>query len=122
MTDSAQPEAAGRIALRGNPNGGKTTLFNRLSGARHKTSNFPGTTQEAVLGRVTVGGVEHPLVDLPGIYSLDLDSSESSLCRAVLAGEIAPEGESPAAPESLVVVLDAPNLLDVAISPTAWKC
>src|SRR5262245_52219719 len=41
-----------RIALVGNPNTGKTTLFNRLSGLRHKTSNFPGTTLEARLGRV----------------------------------------------------------------------
>src|SRR5262245_36147681 len=44
-----------RIALLGNPNTGKTTLFNRLSGLRHKTSNFPGTTLEARVGRVHLG-------------------------------------------------------------------
>ena len=45
---------AQRIALLGNPNTGKTTIFNRLSGLRHKTSNFPGTTQEARVGVVTL--------------------------------------------------------------------
>jgi ferrous iron transport protein B len=43
-----------RVALMGNPNTGKTTLFNRLSGLRHKTSNFPGTTLEARVGRVAL--------------------------------------------------------------------
>ncbi|MCR9217378.1 MAG: ferrous iron transporter B [bacterium] len=111
MNEAAKPELAGRIALLGNPNVGKTTLFNRLSGSRHKTSNFPGTTQEAVLGRITVDGVEHQLVDLPGIYALNLDSSESSVCRAVLNGNLAPEGEAPAKPDTLVVVADSTNLL-----------
>ncbi len=111
MNESQSPELAGRIALLGNPNVGKTTLFNRLSGSRHKTSNFPGTTQEAVLGRITIDGVEHQLVDLPGIYSLSLDNSESSVCRAVLAGNLAPEGEAPAKPDTLVVVADSTNLL-----------
>ncbi len=95
------------IAVLGNPNVGKTTLFNRLSGARHKTANFPGTTQEALVGRF--GGAA--LIDLPGIYSLDLNLSESSICRAVLAGHLAPEGESPRVPDALVVVVDATNLL-----------
>ena len=111
MNESQSPELAGRIALLGNPNVGKTTLFNRLSGSRHKTSNFPGTTQEAVLGRITVDGIEHRLIDLPGIYSLALDNSESSVCRAVLNGNLAPEGEAPAKPDTLVVVADSTNLL-----------
>ncbi len=111
MNQPHSPELAGRIALLGNPNVGKTTLFNRLSGSRHKTSNFPGTTQEAVLGRITINSVEHRLIDLPGIYSLNLDSSESSVCRAVLAGNLAPEGEAPAKPDTLVVVADSTNLL-----------
>jgi ferrous iron transport protein B len=111
MNESQSPQRSGRIALLGNPNVGKTTLFNRLSGSRHKTSNFPGTTQEAVLGRITIDGVDHQLIDLPGIYSLALDNSESSVCRAVLAGNLAPEGESPVKPDTLVVVADSTNLL-----------
>ena len=69
-----------RIALIGNPNTGKTTLFNRLCGLRHKTSNFPGTTQEARTGHLLRRDHEHgpaiELIDLPGIYSLELDMSE----------------------------------------------
>ena len=59
-----------RIALVGNPNTGKTTLFNRLSGARAKTSNFPGTTTAARIGHATLANgassVEAEIVDLPG--------------------------------------------------------
>ena len=56
-----------RVALLGNPNTGKTTLFNRLSGLRHKTSNFPGTTLEARVGRVGAGGaVLRPPADCSG--------------------------------------------------------
>jgi ferrous iron transport protein B len=127
-----------RIALLGNPNTGKTTLFNRLSGLRHKVSNFPGTTLDARLGRVYVGapvaslssssccgeegpaqtkrskqadaGPEFELIDLPGIYSLELEQPESTICREVLAGETAPKGESVRAPNAACVVVDAANL------------
>src|SRR5690606_31084329 len=75
-----------RIALLGNPNTGKTTLFNRLCGLRHKTSNFPGTTLEARLGRVMLGAVHAELIDLPGVYSIELDQLEANVCREVLAG------------------------------------
>lgn len=107
-----------RIALLGNPNTGKTTLFNRLSGLRHKTSNFPGTTQEARIGAVRVGvrGVASAdlasahLIDLPGIYSIELDLHESSVCREVLAGNLAPRGEPIGAPDVALIVVDATNL------------
>src|SRR6187397_1252331 len=89
-TSSAAPETptptAVRVALLGNPNTGKTTLFNRLSGLRHKTGNFPGTTQEARVGRVALAAAGADLIDLPGIYSLELDQVESEICRAVLDG------------------------------------
>ena len=86
-----------RIALLGNPNTGKTTLFNRLTGLRHKTSNFPGTTLEARDGRFEVAGdAGEPTVvdavDLPGIYSLELQQLEAEVCRAVLAGQTALKG------------------------------
>ncbi|MCC6952195.1 MAG: ferrous iron transporter B [Phycisphaerales bacterium] len=101
-----------RIALLGNPNTGKTTLFNQLSGLRHKTSNFPGTTQEARTGLLRTGDKDQPveLIDLPGVYSLELDLHESDVCRRVLAGTLAPAGEPARAPDVLLVVVDATNL------------
>ncbi|MHC4976105.1 MAG: ferrous iron transporter B [Planctomycetota bacterium] len=95
------------IALIGNPNVGKTTLLNRLAGLRAKTSNFPGTTQEAIIGRTSVGTI----IDLPGIYALDLDQSEAEICRGVLDATLAPVGLKPKAPDTLLVVADATNLL-----------
>jgi len=96
------------VALIGNPNTGKTTLFNRLCGLRAKTANFPGTTTDARVGRfdleATGGRVE--LVDLPGLYRLQLDLPESRVCRDVL------EGKAPyRRPDAVVVVIDATNLV-----------
>lgn len=97
--------------LLGNPNTGKTTLFNRLSGLRHKTGNFPGTTQEARVGNVPAeGGAAVQLVDLPGIYSLELDQTEAEICRRVLAGTLAPPGQELGAPDAVCLVVDATNL------------
>src|ERR1700752_3584607 len=80
-----------RVALLGNPNTGKTTLFNRLCGARAKTSNFPGTTTAARIGRASLAGersvLQAEVVDLPGLYRLGLNTPESSICRNVLMGE-----------------------------------
>lgn len=107
-----------RVVLLGNPNTGKTTLFNRLSGLRAKTSNFPGTTQDARVGIIREeipggeGAVrETELIDLPGIYSLELDQSEAMICREVLAGRLAPRGEQASDPEAVLIVLDATNLI-----------
>lgn len=118
----AEPGVA-RIALLGNPNTGKTTLFNRLCGLRQKTSNFPGTTQDARVGSARIGcrdgegdqdenhGVcVAELIDLPGIYSLELSMPESRVCRGVLAGELAPSGERVSAPDAVCVVADATAL------------
>jgi ferrous iron transport protein B len=109
------PTAAGgalRVALLGNPNTGKTTLFNRLSGLRHKTGNFPGTTQEARVGQVPAsdGAAAVQLVDLPGIYSLELSQSESEICRRVLDGSLAPPGLEAGAPSAVCLVVDSTNL------------
>ena len=102
------PVVGGRtIALLGNPNVGKTTLFNRLVGLRAKTSNFPGTTQEARHAYYD-GSV---LIDLPGIYSLNLDMSESEVCRQTLHGDLAPIGVKPDIPDAILVVIDATNLM-----------
>jgi ferrous iron transport protein B len=100
------------IALLGNPNTGKTTLFNRLCGLRHKTSNFPGTTQEARIGALKLADQAEPahLIDLPGIYSIELDQHESRTCREVLDGSLAPKGEPMGVPDAVLIVLDATNL------------
>ncbi|MBX3390219.1 MAG: ferrous iron transporter B [Phycisphaeraceae bacterium] len=102
------------VPLLGNPNTGKTTLFNSLCGLRHKTSNFPGTTQEARIGVVRLGasgnGATVHLVDLPGIYSLELDLMEARICREVLAGRLSPRGEPIGDPEAICIVADATNL------------
>jgi ferrous iron transport protein B len=99
-----------RIALVGNPNTGKTTLFNRLCGLRHKTSNFPGTTQDARIGMLDADGGEIHLIDLPGVYSLEIDQPESALCRGVLDGVVMPQGERAGSPDAVCVVMDATNL------------
>ena len=113
---AADPErAAGaqarRLVLLGNPNTGKTSLFNRLCGVRHKTSNFPGTTQEVRVGSPRGLPEGSELIDLPGVYSLELDQSEAEICRRVLAGELAPRGEAIREPDTVVVVADATNML-----------
>ncbi len=105
------PGSVSRVALLGNPNTGKTSLFNRLCGLRHRTSNFPGTTQEARIGRILIEGEQSvELIDLPGAYSLELEQSEAAVCRAVLAGETAPRGERVAQPDAVCIVADATNL------------
>lgn len=94
-----------RVAMVGNPNVGKTSLFNRMCGVRAKTANFPGSTVDARVGSATIGGVELELVDLPGVYAVDLDLPESKLCRDCLAGRL--DG---CMPDAILVVIDATNL------------
>ncbi|MFN0011535.1 MAG: ferrous iron transporter B [Phycisphaerales bacterium] len=104
-----EPRGPKRVALLGNPNTGKTTLFNRLTGLRQKTSNFPGTTLDARIGRT--GPAESPidLIDLPGVYSLSLDQLEARVCREALEGTVAVGGRT-GEPDALCVVVDATNL------------
>lgn len=98
-----QPEVP-RVALLGNPNTGKTTLFNRLCGVLSKTANFPGTTTRARVGHWQAGDQPLEIIDLPGVYRLSLNLPESRVCRAAL------QGESGRRPDLAVVVLDATNL------------
>lgn len=91
-----------RIALLGNPNTGKTTLFNQLCGLRAKTSNFPGTTTAIRTGTL----VDHErieVIDLPGLYDLQSERPERDLALKVLTGSQDP-------PDVVVVVIDALNL------------
>lgn len=95
------------IALIGNPNTGKTTLFNRLAGTRAKTSNFPGTTTSARLGRAVVGDdLLVDVLDLPGLYQLGLDVPEARIVRDVLSGR----AEGARCPALVLIVVDACNL------------
>jgi ferrous iron transport protein B len=95
-----------RFALIGNPNCGKTSLFNRLTGARAKVANYPGVTVERRSGWVT--GLQQPaeLLDLPGTYSLFVTSPDEQVARDVILGQLAGERR----PDLLIAVIDACNL------------
>ncbi|HEY1607002.1 MAG TPA: ferrous iron transporter B [Allosphingosinicella sp.] len=95
------------VALVGNPNSGKSALFNMLTGARQKVGNYPGVTVERKSGRLSLpDGRPVELVDLPGAYSLDPSSPDEEVTRDVVVGRQAGER----LPDALVVVLDATNL------------
>ena len=79
--------ASNVIAIAGNPNSGKTTAFNRYTGARQHVGNYPGITVEKKEGLAHLDGVEVTLVDLPGTYSLTAYSMEEVVARRVLAEE-----------------------------------
>lgn len=94
-------------ALVGNPNAGKSALFNALTGARQKIANYPGVTVERKAGRLVLpSGEPVELTDLPGSYGLAATSPDEEVTRKVILGEFPGE----AAPDVLVVVLDASNL------------
>ena len=109
MSDAAL--AAGlpgfRIALLGNPNCGKTALFNLLTGSRQKVANYAGVTVERKEGAfVTPTGRQVRVLDLPGAYSLNAVSADEAITRDVVSGVRADEGR----PDLLVCVTDATNL------------
>ena len=95
------------IALAGNPNAGKTTLFNSLTGLKQKVANYPGVTIERKQGAWHLNG-KNPanLIDLPGLYSLDATSMDEQIARDVLTGE--QPGVS--RPDAIIAVVDATNL------------
>ena len=98
---------AGRIALVGNPNCGKTALFNLLTGSRQKVANYAGVTVERKEGRlVAPSGRSYAVLDLPGAYSLNAASLDEAVTRDLIRGFY--PGEP--APDQLVCVVDATNL------------
>ena len=100
-------EAMPLVALVGNPNAGKSALFNALTGARQKIANYPGVTVERKSGRIALSdGRPVELVDLPGAYSLLPDSLDEAVTRDVVLGKL----EGHRRPDALVVVVDAGNL------------
>ncbi|MEO7674922.1 MAG: ferrous iron transport protein B [Pyrinomonadaceae bacterium] len=94
------------VALAGNPNAGKTTLFNFLTGLNQKVANYPGVTVERKAGVWKMGDVTVSLIDLPGLYSLETTSLDESIARDVLTGDV--NGIS--RPDAIVAVVDATNL------------
>jgi ferrous iron transport protein B len=96
-----------RIALVGNPNCGKTALFNRLTGARQKVANYAGVTVERKEGQFTSdAGLPYQVIDLPGAYSLEPMTPDEAITREVLFGARA----DAAIPDVVVLVADATNL------------
>jgi ferrous iron transport protein B len=95
------------VALVGNPNCGKTALFNALTGSRQKVANYPGVTVEKKTGQLTTpAGRALKVVDLPGTYSLRARSPDEEITRDVVLGHLASE----VAPDLIVCVADASNL------------
>jgi ferrous iron transport protein B len=89
------------VALAGNPNCGKTTLFNLLAGTRHDVGNWPGKTVERRAADVEAGGHTLTIVDLPGAYSLAATTPEETIARDYLIDE---------RPDVVVIVVDASHL------------
>src|SRR5580704_2437723 len=108
MTDAKKYSSPFYVALTGNPNSGKTTVFNALTGLRAKVGNYAGVTVERKEGRFQGGPEDLPIrvLDLPGTYSLSPQSLDEQIARDVLFQRL-PEVPAPAL---VVVVVDASNL------------
>jgi ferrous iron transport protein B len=95
-----------KIALIGNPNAGKSSLFNSLTGLRQKTGNFPGVTMDKLIGKWNLEtGTEAEILDLPGIYSIYPKSVDEQVVINILANP-----QHPDYPDMAIVVADASNL------------
>ena len=103
---SVRQHAAASIAVVGNPNSGKSTLFNRLTGLRQKTGNYPGVTVEKHVGTVRFDNAAIELIDLPGMFALSAHSLEERIASDVVMGRI-PGMERPA---GILAVVDTTHL------------
>lgn len=106
MNSAAEAQRTIEIALIGNPNTGKTTVFNALCGARQKTGNYPGVTVERKSGPVTIGDTDALVIDLPGLYSLRAVSRDERVAADAAMGRLAGERR----PDVVLFVLDVTNL------------
>ena len=89
------------VALTGNPNVGKTSMFNNLTGARQHVGNWPGVTVEKKEGRLVRGGLSASVVDLPGIYGIGAYSEDERIARDFIVNE---------QPDVIINIVDATNL------------
>ncbi len=106
LVDPVQ-QAVRRVAIAGNPNCGKSTIFNALTGLRQKVGNYPGVTVERKEGTFFGShGESMSLLDLPGSYSLQIRSPDEAVARDVLLGRVA----GIARPDVIIAVIDASNL------------
>lgn len=96
-----EPEKIRKVALVGNPNVGKSVLFNALTGAYVTVSNYPGTSVEVARGSATLDGVQSEIIDTPGMYSIHTITEEERVAREILLHE---------RPDVVLHVLDARNL------------
>jgi len=95
------PQKSLTIALSGNPNAGKTSIFNHITGTRQKVGNWPGVTVEKKEGTIWKHGYELRIIDLPGTYSLTPFSIEEIIARDFILEE---------SPDVVVVIIDSSNL------------
>lgn len=98
--------AVGTVAVIGTPNSGKSTVFNRLTGMRQRTANYPGVTVERRTGRTLAHDATIDLIDLPGTYSLNPSSTDERIAVSVLFGRLG--GTQP--PDAILAVIDATRL------------
>ncbi|WP_428098332.1 ferrous iron transport protein B [Candidatus Rariloculus sp.] len=98
--------SAGTIAVVGNPNCGKSSLFNRLTGMTQRTANYPGVTVERRMGRATIGDTAVDLIDLPGTYSLSPSSMDERIAIGVLFGRV----PGTPRPDAILAVVDSTRL------------
>jgi ferrous iron transport protein B len=103
---SRSRRADASVAVVGNPNSGKSTLFNRLTGLRQRIGNYPGVTVERHVGTLKVGERAIELVDLPGTHALSAHSIEEQIAVNVILGHM----EGTAVPDGILAVVDATNL------------
>ena len=97
------------IAICGNPNCGKTTIFNAITGLRQQVGNYPGVTVERVTGQFTVSELpaeRFSLIDIPGTYSLSAFTPDEYIAASALFGDLDPESR----PDTIITVIDATNL------------
>ena len=100
-------EVKASIALLGNPNSGKTALFNLLTGLNQKVSNYPGVTVEQTTGIAQINNTPVTIIDLPGTYSLVPESHD----EAIVASEFMKWAKGENTPDCIISVVDATNLM-----------
>ena len=94
------------VALTGNPNSGKTALFNALTGLNHKVSNYPGITVERKMGKGQIGNFSINILDLPGTYSLIPESKDEEVVSKEIKNWMIGDQQ----PSVIISVVDATNL------------